>query len=413
MGKKLLALFVILLFIPIVAPAKAQTNLTILRDESHGQYYTSDYFSVLISALKDSGITVTPVSSNFLSAVNNADPKSTVIVIPNPEKGNFTADEISALKAFVEQGGVLILMSEVQYSTSSGPRKYGKPGTLNQIVFGIYNDSPVYFEGTDDLGNEIYDNVNNAGRPRQIKISPDLIAPVLRSGIDEPLVVTTSLVHVDDPKYVLALTPKTSYAKAVDGTIIAKGNLPRLAYIDYGEGKIILSGSTQAFTDRMISLSASNKILFVNLISRSTGVTISIEALKSHLPIIDLVTIRLVATVVPLYEARYADIQDRRERIRQTINAAVKYGFIVVVLFTLLTGLEAALMKAVYITTIYPGRSQPTSLENVPMRANAMAKYFFALLVDMTIGIFVGLILIRVEKLRELTLKYRQILRVL
>ena len=413
MDKKLLAFLIILSLIPLIAPAKAQTNLTILRDESHGQYYKSDSFSVLISNLQSSGVNVKPVSSNFLDEIKSADPKSTVVVIPNPEDGNFTVEEITAMKDFVEAGGVLILMSSVQYMTSSGPRTYGKPGTLNKVVFGIVPDSPVYFEGTDDNGNEIYDDVNNAGRPRQIKVSPNLIAPILRGGIDEPLVVTTSMVHVEDPKYVLAFTPSTSYAKALDGSIIAKGNIPRLAYIEHGDGKIILSGSTQTFTDKMISLSTSNSVLFANILTRATGVKISIEAVKTTLPIIDIVAIRLAMTVVVLYDERYKTVIDRKERMRLVLRSSIKYMFIVVVLFTILTGIEAAMMKAVFITTVYPGRSQPTSLQNVPLWANAMAKYFFALLVDGAIGIILGLIILRVEKVREYIVKYRSLLRAL
>ncbi len=409
MRKILLILILATLLLP---QAHAQASITIYRDESHGQYYTHDTFSTLFKALQDAGVSVQVISNNFLETVKNA-PKGSVIVIPNPEHGNFTEDEINALKSFVEQGGILILMSEVQYSTSSGPRKYGRPGLLNNIVFSINASAPVWFEGDDENGNEIYDDQNNNGRPRQIKVSTDCISPLLRSGIEGDLVITTSMLHVSDPRYSLAVTKETAYAKSVNGNIIARGNIPRLAYFDSGEGKVILSGSTQAFTDRMISYSAYTKVLFINLLSRSTGVKLSVKTLKTTIPILDLIMIRLSMSVVALYDARYSTLEDKRERMNAVIKESAKYSFIIASLFAILSMIEAYMMNAVFITTAYPGRSQPTSLENVPLWANAFAKYFFAMLVDASIGIILGIIALRVEKLRAILIKYREKLKLL
>jgi len=225
-------------------------GLKILWDEGHGQYYDSGRCSSLISDLEGQGVIVDAVSTELNATLLSG---YSILVIPNPQGGPLTQDEISDIADFVQGGGGLILLSDVQYLYLGTKYYYGQPDSLNDVLRELGVVDRVRFWGTNDCGDDIYDNVSNVGRNWQVVVNGTCFNPhMISEGIGEVAIDSASL-NVTDLDVIVATTPPTSYTLDVNGVLQRSGRIPWLAALEVGEGKVVICGSSKMFSDTIIA----------------------------------------------------------------------------------------------------------------------------------------------------------------
>ena len=217
----------------------------LLWDDSHNQYYYSGRFNMLISDLKSLGIVVktpsTGLNANLLANYS-------VLVVANP-RIPLSPDEIFDVAEFVQGGGALILLGDIQH----GGNTYGQPDNLNAILEGVGVADKVRFWGTNDCGDEIYDNVSKVLFDWQVIANGKYFKPhMISEGIDQIAINSASL-NVTDSDVIVATTPPTSYTKDVNGEHQRSDRIPWLAALEVGEGKVVICGSSKMFSDREIN----------------------------------------------------------------------------------------------------------------------------------------------------------------
>ncbi|RKD95136.1 lamin tail domain-containing protein [Halopiger aswanensis] len=134
---------------------------TVLYDEGHGQYYTrssngGDDFQVFGDYLEDGGYSY-DATTDLESDLDDA----AAVVITSPSDA-FTDGELAALSSFVDDGGVLFLHDQSDFSD------YDETDTLNEIADELslsfrFNDDQVYDDQTND-GVEFVPTTSNFNR---------------------------------------------------------------------------------------------------------------------------------------------------------------------------------------------------------------------------------------------------------
>jgi len=218
----------------------------LLWDDSHNQYYYSGRFNMLISDLESPFGIVVKTSSTGLNA--NLLANHSVLVVANPLIP-LSPDEIFDVAEFVQGGGALILLGDVQ----QGGNTRGQPENLNAILEGVGVADKVRFWGTNDRGDEIYDNVSKVLFNWQVVVNGEYFKPhIISEGIDQVTINSASL-NVTDLDAIVATTPPTSYTKDVNNVSQRSGRIPWLAALEVGEGKVVICGSSKMFSDREIN----------------------------------------------------------------------------------------------------------------------------------------------------------------
>lgn len=143
---------------------------SILFDCGHGQYYNASRMSTIAGFLSDRGYTPvftaanTRLTAELLTGIR-------VLVITTPGNvGVYSADELSVLRAFVNGGGSVILMSQTDYNNNSNPAEFNAIAAAIGTVI-RFNSDEVRDNSSNDGTN--YSPVTNEFNPAY----PDLLKP--------------------------------------------------------------------------------------------------------------------------------------------------------------------------------------------------------------------------------------------
>jgi len=385
----LLISIVIIFSFYATTPVKSQEGeytVKILMREASGQYYSHNLYQTIIGDIRDNGGLFDyydAANTSYYERFQEYD----LIIIPNPGT-DFSTEELQALKNYLDSGGSLLILGDVQY----GGNTYGKPDWLNNLLNYIGVGDKVLFWGTNARGDEIYDDSKNeANRPWQVKVSSEYFKPHEISIGIETVVITSSTLDVKDPEIVIATSPESSYARDVSDKIHARGKLPWLAALEVGSGKVVVCGSSRMFSDRPLSGSGvpyikfgSNRQLFFNIVKWTTGFAPKLgEVIDVFVPILDIFGLALGFIVAFLYKL------DTRITFLYAVWGAFMYaiiGAIQVALFGV-TVLGVALPQWGYIA----GGIIATGAEEiaVPAWGVAFMRYFLAGMFEVALGAFI------------------------
>ncbi|MGQ4892744.1 MAG: Gldg family protein [Candidatus Njordarchaeia archaeon] len=384
----------LLIFIFVISSAfalhsvRGQEGYTvkILLRESSGQYYTHSLYQTIISDIKSNGGLVDyydASNTTYYSRFQEYD----LIIIPNPGT-DFSSDELQALKNYLDNGGSLLIMGDVQYSGNA----YGKPDWLNNLLSYIGVSNKVTFWGTNALGDEIYNDViNEANRPWQVKVAAKYFKPHEISIGIKTVVITSSTLDVKDPDVIVATSPEGSYAEDINGNTHAKGKLPWLAALEVGEGKVVVCGSSRMFSDRTLSGSGvpyikygDNRQLFFNIVKWTTGFAPKLgEVIDVFVPILDIFGLALGFVVAFLYKL------DTKITFIYSVWGAIIYAIIGAVQVALfgVTVLGVGLPQWGYVAGgIVASGGEGIS---VPAWGVAFMRYFLAGIFEVALGAFI------------------------
>ncbi|MFB6194400.1 MAG: thermonuclease family protein, partial [Halobaculum sp.] len=125
--------------------AETDDTQTVVWDEGHGQFFTTERHRAFTGYAENNGYSV--VGTQDLASELASDPAAAVVTTP-PE--SFTAAELDAVANFVARGGVLLLFSQSDFGG------FNQPANLNEICAAV--DAPFRFN--DD---QVTDFVNNGG----------------------------------------------------------------------------------------------------------------------------------------------------------------------------------------------------------------------------------------------------------
>lgn len=404
----MLALFVALFCISIIAPTSAGGSINVVWRQDEGQYYTYDQYSTLVEDLKDAGISTSYYSVSELFGGGTppnvdyfGDPSKTVIIIPNPPN-DFSSTELDFLKSFVESGGNLLIMGDIQYDD----RHYGKPEFLNNLLDYIGVSDKVKFWGTNDNGDEIKDETNNFGYPWQVIVTSEYFNPhIISYGIEKVVINSPSLV-VSDPTIIVATSPPTSYAESAQGLVHTYGNIPWLVALELGAGKIVVCGSSKMFSNTYLYGTSTpyiraedNEKLFFNIIWWLTG-----QRMEAPQPI----GMIGAMSIFPIIAGIISGILIRKEgRIEhRTLGYAM---MIVAIIYALAASIQVFLFGQVIVGTAIPDWGAITKIkgEKVPAELNAFIRYLFAGVVEMFVGVMIVIFVEWLDKYLDLGLMRR------
>ena len=297
MSRLILSIALFLVFLTLV-PANnlsvhaQNAEVKIIFRNSLNQYYSTDLYKTLIGDLESTGVVVSSYNgSDVLPDLSNLS-QYDILVIPNPGS-SFSSQELDLIKSYLDAGGNLIIMGDIQYDD----RHYGKPDYLNALLDYIGVSSKVKFWGTNDNGDELKDNTNLLGnRNWQISVTSKYFsAHIISVGIEKVAVNSPSLI-VSDPSIIIATTPETAYAEDTEGNIHASGRLPWLVAMETSGGKVVVCGGSRIFSDARLYgpdipyvTYGDNERLFFNIVWWITGVKIEPPVRVSvFVPILDI-----------------------------------------------------------------------------------------------------------------------------
>jgi endonuclease YncB( thermonuclease family) len=124
------------------------TTGTVLYDETHGQNNSLADFSQLETAAEDRGFTVDSITGDFEGALDGAD--GVMIATDNDDLTSFTDSELTALSAFVTNGGALFLHNTADFEGNAAPE-------LNEILTEVGADLQFNVDQVEDDENNGFD----------------------------------------------------------------------------------------------------------------------------------------------------------------------------------------------------------------------------------------------------------------
>ena len=378
--------------------ATDNTELKIVFRNSKNQYYSTERYTTIINDLQKMGVEVSSYNATAAPLPLENLSQYDVLVIPNPGTG-FTEEELSIIKEYLEGGGNLLIMGDIQYDD----RHYGKPDELNYLLSYLELDSKVKFWGTNDNGDEIKDDVNNAGRPWQVIVTSEYFKPhIISVGISKVAVNSPSLI-VTDPSIIVATSPPTSYAEDTQGNIHARGSIPWLVAIETGGGRVVICGGSKIFSDAQIYGTGQsyiaygdNERLFFNIIWWLTGVKIKAPVTaKVFIPILDIFGI--IAGIVGAHFYRL--------KSREVLVFSVIGGFF----FALIAILQVIIFGETVIGVSWPGWGYVTSglPGEIAVEAWQVAgmRYFLAGIIIILMGAVLYWLVLKIDEYLELGIR--------
>jgi len=398
--KFLLALLFIALFafISVGAFAQQDKEIKILWDDGHEQYYNSGLCGSLISDLEGQGVVVDAVSTGLNSTILSG---YSILVIPNPQGRPLTQDEISAVADFVQGGGGLILLGDVQYLYLGSNYYYGKPDSLNDVLRELGVVDKVKFWGTNARGDEIKDDIALVGRNWQQPVGSEYFNPHIISAGIEKVVINSASLEVTDSDIIVATTPPTSYTVDVNNVRHRSGKIPWLAALEVGEGKVVICGSSKMFSSAPIPgpytpfiSYEDNEKLFFNFIWWLTGQRlVAPAAITTFFPYLDI--FGFIAGIFAVHN------------FRRDMKKLGLYIGLVGVFFMAIAICQALIAGNIYFGTAIPGWGQATGgLSDpqspvqvvVPAWGVAAGRYFFAGVIFCAAGAIYFMIVLRFAK---------------
>jgi hypothetical protein len=218
---------------PDMAPFKdrytASTPGAILVDLAHENRFEMSELSVLQARLSARGQWIEPVRHADDLAAQLRYAKALVIISPGE---NLTADEIQLVKAFVDKGGRLLLITD--------PTNYGLRLDDYGYLLGLSSDVDYVNDLAAQFGllfqaDYLYNTTENEGNFRNIKLT-DLAEAPLTQGLDQVVFYATHSIISDEPALVSAAGETLSSSSeragelavavlAADGAVLALGDL--------------------------------------------------------------------------------------------------------------------------------------------------------------------------------------------
>lgn len=360
--------------------ASAQEEpIKLLWDDAHDQYYSSSKFQTLFSSLRDQEVEVEGSTANLtLSLLQNY----SILVIANP-RAELSSEEITAVSEFVKGGRALIILGDIQYDD----RHYGQPDNLNAILEKLGVADQIRFWGTNDNGDEIYDDVHYAGATFQPTVTKEYFKPhIISVGIEEVVINSASLI-VTNPDIIVATSDSDAYAMDTQGNRHASGYVPWLAALNVDKGKVIVCGSSKMFSDLAIyNVGTSfisykdNMKLFFNFIWWLTGKQLKPPAqITMFIPIVDIFGI--VAGIFAQYN------------FKGNVTRLEKYAVIVALIYAIIAVIQAFMLNTIVFGLILPNWGRVTAgiaSENLPFDLPlwfvAGARYFLAGIFEVAAG---------------------------
>ena len=390
------ALFMFVLSFSAGAFAQQDEEIKMLWDDGHGIYHNSGRNSILISDLEAQGVVVDAVSTGLNTSLLS---DHSILVISNPAEP-LSSGEISAVAQFVKEGGAFILLGDIQY----GGWTHGQPDNLNAILEGLEIADKVRFWGTNDRGDEIYDEDSKVLNIWQPIVESKYFTPhIIAVGIKKVAINSASLEATSE--VVMATSPPTSFTMDVNAYVAdvstwvrhRSGRIPWLAALEVGEGKVVICGSSKMFSDREIYGTGQvfisyedNEKLFFNFIWWLTGQRlVAPAAITTFFPYLDI--LGFIAGFFAVHNFK-----------RDTRKLGIYIGLVGVCYMAIAIG-QSLIAGNIYFGTAMPGWGQATvglETENLPFEAVpawgvAAVKYFFAGAIFSAAGVIYFMIVLR------------------
>ncbi len=376
-----------------------ENKVSIIFRNSLGQYYSTDLYQTLINDLEKAGVSVSSYNaSDSLPTIDNLTAYD-ILVIPNPGTG-FSDEELSLIKKFLESGGNLIIMGDIQYDD----RHYGKPNELNSLLSSIGLSNKVMFWGTNDNGDEIKDDSSNVGsRNWQISVSSKYFNPhIISVGIEKVVVNSPSLI-VSDPNIIVATTPPSSYAEDTQGNIHKRGQIPWLVAIETSGGKVVVCGGSRIFSDATLYGMGTNYIsygdnekLFFNIVWWITGEKISAPVrVVVYYDLLDYIGIIVGILVAHLFKLKSKEV--------------LLYALLAGVIFALIGIVQVLVIGETVIGTFGSGWGYVATSLGSQMGIDAWAiagmRFFLAGLVLVAVGAAIYWLIIKIDEYLKLGIR--------
>ena len=191
-----LALFIAALLILTIASRTVraeETEVVVVFDEGHGQYYDSRKLSMFLDDLR-----------KFYKVVINRDEiaeedlsGATILIVANPSRANFTDAEASIIKSFVENGGVLLVMGDWY--------RYINVYSLNKLVEG----AGIEFTKTEVV--DPYDFDYREYFPLVGVWADNEIAKAISARVEKKIKYNGCMLNLSDPALPILLSSEFSY----------------------------------------------------------------------------------------------------------------------------------------------------------------------------------------------------------
>ncbi len=244
-------------------------NYRILIDYGHGQRYQGDHIKTFVDILTTYFGTVSINEDNITeNDLHNVD----LLIIPNTEGRNLTAEEVQVIQDYLENGGKLLIMGD--YYARFYPTMY------NELTnkYGIYWDDVSTRDNNDNYGLTFLVKVHTWGNDtiaQEIGVGK-YVHEVLHSGTALLIGPYNSSVVETGPEFIGLpdndpVLENRTYVRAANGSIY----VPGVNYTDFGfhvavvlksGGKIFATGSTTTFSDDYNNINYGDDKTFAKLI---------------------------------------------------------------------------------------------------------------------------------------------------
>jgi len=217
---------------PITTQTKSPspTDIVIIFDQSHDQYYDASKLDKFIEYLRTKGQVIINNDTITDELLKNA----TLLIIPNPGK-DFLSNETEAIKSFIDNGGSLLIMGNFYY--------YFEPDQLNNIT-GSYG---IYWNDT-----EVYDETNYGYKPNYPIIytwANNTIANIITAGVVDTKYYRGCSLYLTGDAVPIGTGDNDTYAINATGDPVVNGTdvIVYAAVNIWGGGRIFACGSSGMF----------------------------------------------------------------------------------------------------------------------------------------------------------------------
>lgn len=280
--------------------AAAQQRVIVF-DESHGQYYNSDKLGMFISDLKK----LYTVYVNKNTITNKTLENAALLIMANPRKGLIDS-EVSAIKSFVKEGGVLLVMGDWY--------KYVNDAELNKLT----GDAGIKFTRTSVHDKQFFDYREYYPL---VEVGGDSeLSQFLKERVAKRIKYSGCMLEISDGAEEFLVSSRLSFVVDENGKTVKSGSVVVGAYSSYGKGYIVAIGSSQLASTRYFYENKfyDNRNLMLSLVEWAMGKTGAAE-----LPV--KVGVEAKPTLLPVGQESNITLTVRLENLGSTLsNVSVK-----------------------------------------------------------------------------------------
>jgi len=235
-------------YLPPTKASNVGAGTTVVIDEAHNNFHTlNGRYAPFAKVLTHSGYTVASSGETFtdrslkgikILVIANAINEVNLREWRTPTPSAFTKDEIIALNSWVKNGGSLFLISD--HMPFAGAAK----DLAKSFGFIFYNS--FVRDTSKDNGPDIFTTASKTFNPRALSI-PDIdsVATFTGQAFDIPSKATSIITF--DSRYTI-LIPEEAWVFDKNVTALPAEGRSQLAIMNYGKGKIAVSGEAAMFT---------------------------------------------------------------------------------------------------------------------------------------------------------------------